>query len=991
MLQIRITDADGSNPIVLENAKNRSTGKAVNSSDEGIAFDIAKNDSKAQVINPDAGGYTKFWEVWETSTNTRLNRGPITQITEQGTDWKVQGGGRSSLLNDYIKTKKTFYASIRAIVDELRYENIAIQPRTSTLVHDGKDVAANTTVFGNSTINEKYLSLSKLTKDNVIDDQDGLIKPGAIEPPNTYYTTDSYWSGMSKQDSVIVDLGGVFPITKVRVGFPWWGGVRRLNNRFFDTDIAYADDTEATITTVQGKDFGPFHTVYENDFIGTQPRHPIDIYFGYLASGTGATTPTVYQLTDIPGPVDLRYIRVKINDVFARYPNENTDDPTDTEVSWAFNCDPNYIQGSEPDVSSNPGDMVGKVISDRILEPANDCWASVVEVGAFKEFMPEDEIKQLAVQRIDNNNLAIEYSHTPEASETITTDNGMRKFEPGGFFRRFTVNYSGASSSYNKFFPDDCSNCYPTAFNFGIMDHNQNLVYRTTNSSGTPTRTAAIFTSYILMKGSSDATVTAVDTWPAKSDPLSWGSSYSYSTISGDTATVTFRGESFKWYATIPEDETGAVVDIEIRSKTGTTWGAWSTLENNYQLPNNINSSIVYEITYESHVLNPETSYQIRITNVDGGYASIDSFEGYWSGAFNTYNEDSSRIFVNGPSNVTQIYDKRFSNGSMFKWNKVRTRASFEFEGDRVMLISAKGRNHGKLRVGFQRQGEAMDYYTIDLDTGVRGNESTQNIIWDSADHYPTGIRWGVHTIFAGLEKGYTELHTTTVGELESSNFVYRCKDCETDDTETVEINKFVYLDGIAAFERVGLSVSFENETHLDILKAVAEITQTEWEITEDGIRLEPRIGVDTDETLREGQNTLVDWGIVNDIQDVATILVTSGADIDGLPLFTITEDKQNTREIGRTVMRKEDFRNVADYFGLIGLSRTALKKRRFPEKRISVTHVAHNLDLNEGDSFILWTKKMGSLRVRIVKKTISENQQGRQYDLECIRWPLTV
>jgi hypothetical protein len=117
-------------------------------------------------------------------------------------------------------------------------------------------------------------------------------------------------------------------------------------------------------------------------------------------------------------------------------------------------------------------------------------------------------------------------------------------------------------------------------------------------------------------------------------------------------------------------------------------------------------------------------------------------------------------------------------------------------------------------------------------------------------------------------------------------------------------------------------------------------------------------------------------------------MLFSNGADIDGLPLSTITEDRKNRQTLGRTIMRKEDFRNLADYTQLIGLSRTELRKRRYPEKRITVTHIADNLSLDKGDSFILYTKKMGSLRVRIIRKEITESR-GREYTLECIRWPI--
>src|SRR5688572_12559852 len=152
MIQIRIANYDGSDPIILEKAKNRTVSKVINSSDEGISFEVSKNDPKAENLNPDTTGYLKRWEAWDTDTNTRINYGPISQITENGPNWKVTGSGRSSLLGDFFKTKKTFYATINSIVDDLRYENLAIEPRTTTLVPSTTASAAQTEVFGTVTI-----------------------------------------------------------------------------------------------------------------------------------------------------------------------------------------------------------------------------------------------------------------------------------------------------------------------------------------------------------------------------------------------------------------------------------------------------------------------------------------------------------------------------------------------------------------------------------------------------------------------------------------------------------------------------------------------------------------------------------------------------------------------------------------------------------------------------------------------------------------------
>lgn len=1028
-LQVRITDADGSNPVILDEAENINYFKAINSSDEGVSFEIAKNSAKADVVNPDTEGYKKFWEVWETSTNTRKNYGPLTEVAESGPQWKVTGAGRSALLLDFYKTKKTFYASIDSIVDDLRYENIAIQPRTTTKVTDVPHAGSKTTVFGTGVFpNSKYFGLSKQTKDNVIDDNTGLFKPGQIEPVNTYTTTDSYWAGMSRQDSHIVDLGDVYPISKVTLVLPWWGGKQRVGNRTFEFSLDYGIDSEVPVTNYRGTRYGPFHEFYttESDRL-IMGADPTSYYFGTSASGTSFDHPVYYVKQDITGPLNMRYIRTRIDDVHAWYGSVFDGQPPND--GWAFQCDPNYQPGDLPFITSSaPGIMHGSVISDRVLEPQNDCFASIVEIGAYKEILPRDTVKPLALQRIDNNNLQITYSHAVDSGEMETTEEGYRKYEPGGFFRRFSINWSGASSTYTKFYDSDCANCYPDGFALGVVDQHNNLVYSSDSSSGTGVdiKTSS-YSSSILIKGASNATVTTVDTWQSVVDPLSWGGNYSYTEIANDYAVVHFRGQSFKWYATIPSTEIGAEVKIEIRHKTeprmvavGTpgggltwatdSWSSWSTLENNYPLPNNISAEVVYEITYESGTLLADTVYEIRITNLDGGFCSIDSFEGYWSGSLNSYNEDSHRINISHPEKFVQIYDKRFSGGSMYKWNSGGSFMNFKFEGDRAIIYSARGRYHGKLSIIMMRTsgkpiydeypnsntlripgGDVNGGYTIDLNTGKRGVEVTQAVVFDTNDVFPDGLPWDKYMIAAYLLPENLETFSTS-NPHQFDNFSDRCSDCVAQTGTPSDIYKYVYLDGIAAHEKVGLSVSFENETHQDILKSVAEAIQSEWDVTEDGIRLEPRLGQDTNEVLREGHNTLVDWNLVNDVSKIATMLVSSGADIDGLPLFTITEDKNTRADIGRTIMRKEDFRNIADYFQLVGLSRTNLRKRKVPEKRISVTHVASELNLNEGDSFILFTKKQGPLRVRLIRKSqIQSVSSGTVFELECIKWPQII
>lgn len=996
-LQIRVTDPDGTNSIILDTAKQKKVSFAINSDDEGGRFAIAKNHEKASVLNPDTTGYTKFIEVWETRTNERRQYGPISSIAEKGMDWVIDFKGRSALLNDFIDTRKTFYEPIDAFIDSLRFENIAIEPRTSTVIHDTKITANETTVFGDVTINEKYAGLSKNTKDNVIDGQT-KFRPGEIEPLNTYYSVDSFWAGMSKKDALIVDLGEVFPIDRIDVYFPWWGGLERHNNRGFDFTLAYADDTEATVTTVHDRDFGPFHTLFDtgtdSSRIGNFIFNPYYFNLGTTNSGTRFYYADNVGLSE-SGPIDLRYLRVNISKVHAWYGAQWGSDVT-VEDKWTYQCSSSFVDGISEDIE----------INDRTLKPNNDCYASILEVAAYKEILNRDTIKPLALQRVDNNNLQITYFHVPDASETTTTDAGYREFEPGGFFRKFKVSYSGASTTYTKFFSEDCTNCYPDGFNFGVSDQNNTLILSRDSSSGSDVSvTAPVFTSKVLMKGASDAVVTEADSWPSKTDPLSWGSSYSFTEVANDYAILHFRGQSFKWYATIPDDKTGAEVSIEIRHKqTSGAWTSWTTLESSLTLPNDISAESVYEITYESGTLLAETVYQIRITNLDGNFCSIDSFEGYWSASMSNYNNDSSRIFHFHPEKMTQIYDGRFSNGSMIKWNN-HNFVSFTFEGDRIVLLSAKGRLHGIASV-YIYDVDGPVYYgktssgndvidipggdidgglTVDLNTGKRGAEIPQYVLFDSNEYFTNGLKWGRYAVYVVLKQ--EDLDSYTANIYDTNNFVNRCEDCKTP-KGTQTINKFIYFDSLYAHEKVGLSVSFDTQTHLEMVKSVAEAIQVEWEVREAGLRFEPRIGQDTNEILREGHNTLVDWDITNDVAKVASMLFSSGADIDGLPLSTIVEDRKNRNTLGRTVMRKQDFRETADYLQLIGLGRMELRKRRVPEKRIRVTHKAEDIDLRQGDSYILYTKKQGPIRVRIEHLDIDESK-GREYQLECIRWPV--
>lgn len=994
-LQVRITDPDGSNPVVLDAATGKRVSFSLNSEDEGGKFTIAKNHPKADILNPDTTGYTKLWEIWDTATNERLNFGPIDSIAEKGTNWEISGKGRASLFADFIDTRKTFYAPIDDFIDTLRFENISIEPKSSTVIHTASPSADQTTVFGSITIDEKYHGLSGNTKDNIIDGQT-RFRPGEIEPPNTYYSVDSFWAGMSKNDAIIVDLGDIYPIDRIDLLFPWWGGVERHNNRGFDFTLAYATDTEAPLTTLKDRSFGPFHTLFSTGTNSSRVDRPYRFNLGLSNEDTRLGVFAEDVALSSPGPVDMRYLRVNISNTHAWYGAQWGLDNT-VEDRWAYQCDEDYSGGLSEDIP----------IKDRELKPNNDCYASILELGAYKEIIGRDRIKPLALQRIDNNNLQISYSHTPQASEITTTDAGFRKFEPGGFFRKFRVTYSGASTNYTKFFTSDCTNCYPDGFHFGVSDQNNTLIYSTDNTSDSNhTVKAPIMTKSILMKGASNATVDWVDTWPTKYDPISWGTSYSVSQVDGDYAVLQFRGQSLKWYSTVPAGKTPATCRLELRSKTGTGgFTSWTTLDANFIPPNGpYSAQVVYEITYESGTLLADTTYEFKITNIDDGWLSIDSFEGFWSASMAAYNDDSSRIFHWHPEKMTQIYDGRFMNGTMTKWNS-HNYVDFHFEGDRVILLSAKGRHHALASV-YLYDGDGAIYYgktaagnavvpipggevdgglQIDLDTGKRGAEIPQYVLFDSNDYFPDGLPWGKYTVFCLLRKGDEEEYLANV--YDTNNFVARCEDCKTP-KGTQEINKYMYFDSLMVHEKVGLSVTFETKTHLEMLKSVAEAIQSEWDITDDGVVLDPRIGQDTDIILREGQNVLVDYNIVNDVSKVASMLFSSGGDIDGLPLTTITEDRVNKETLGRTVMREHDFRESVSYLQLIGLSRMELRKRRYPEKRITVKYISNEFGLRKGDSFILYTKKMGPLRVRIDHMDITEDS-GREYSLECIRWPI--
>lgn len=1031
MLLIKITESDGSDPVILHGTESREYSKSLNSPDEGLTFEISKNDPKADVVNPyNETSYTRFWEVWETSTNTRLNFGPITSIEDQGQNYRVTGSGRSALLSDHFQTLKTFYGRIDSIVDEIRFENIATSPSTVTLVNNmDEDDTDNAQFFPMANINSKYWNLSKRSKDFAIDDETNYIPLGKIEPPRTFSTTSQYWTGMSHNDALWLDFGDTYQIDKIKVLFPWWGGPQRLSNRTYDFRIRYATDTPTY--DFQGRDASePVELWDSNDQFGenrivTVPSRPMTWYIGATLSGTGTELNTFYMQPHRTTPLEFRYLQVAIQDVHAWYGTEFDRQPS--HDGFDFQCDPYYEPGDDSYFGNTIGTMTyrkngnlkKRFIPDEVIKPSNDCHASIVEIGAYKQIVEKRSVKPLALQRIDNNNRQITYSRVPDASEMKrhTYDGKVyRKFEPGTFFRKFTIDWASANNTFTKFYKDDCDDCYSAGFSFGVVDDDNSLIYRSDSASGTSSVRGKQNTKHIITRGTSDVEVTLVDAWKGKTDPLSWGGSYSYTEKTGDYFVVHFRGQSFKWYATIPANKTGATVKIEKRIKAlgqrqgygsiaANFWGVWETLEASLTLPNDISNEVVYEIPYGSSELLANRVYEIRITLLDDNYASVDSIEGYWSASFTEYNEDSNRIRLSKPDKFTQIYNKKFSGGSMYKWNTKGASASIQFEGDRIIIASAKGRNHGRIRILlFQAvegsyeydPGESNHIYIpggsangsleVDLDTGQVGQEFPNYIAFDSNDYFTDGLPWGKYTALISLQN--TDQYTTSKYETGSDTFKYRCQSCDPKTGTQREINKYVYLDSIGVHELVGLSVNFDQESHLNILQSVAEAIQVEWDVSESGLMLEPRLGSDTYIALREGENTLVNFQIANDFSKVATKLLSYGTAIDGIDMFSITEDKRSKRLFGRTITRQNDFRDIGSYQQLIGLSRTELKRRNRPERRITVTHTATNLDLERGDSFVLWTRKAGEIRVRIQNIRISESSSGRVYTMECVEWP---
>jgi hypothetical protein len=234
-----------------------------------------------------------------------------------------------------------------------------------------------------------------------------------------------------------------------------------------------------------------------------------------------------------------------------------------------------------------------------------------------------------------------------------------------------------------------------------------------------------------------------------------------------------------------------------------------------------------------------------------------------------------------------------------------------------------------------------------------RTNEIPQYVIFDTADYFADGLPWGSYTIG-----------------------IYKPKDSDP-----------IYLDGINAHMSTGISAKFINTSYLDILKSTAAALRLEWDITEKGLKVVPRLGTDTDIIMAEGRGTTIKIDETQDISKVATMLIATGADIEGLPLFTIVEDKESKELFGRTIQRTyDDYRNVADYFTLVGASRTELRQRREPARRITVI-TTDIQGLIPGDTFIVKTSELEK-RVRAI--TINRTQSssnGTEYSVECAVW----
>jgi hypothetical protein len=418
-------------------------------------------------------------------------------------------------------------------------------------------------------------------------------------------------------------------------------------------------------------------------------------------------------------------------------------------------------------------------------------------------------------------------------------------------------------------------------------------------------------------------------------------------------------------------------VEIKIRTLVDDTWSSWTVLEASKTLPTNIRGELVYEITEDSGILADDTTYQFRVTLLNSGYLGLDSFTGYWSASYVDYNENADKMGFRNPSTIVPKYDSSYSGGTIHEFNGYLSPAqSIIFTGDRVVITSLKTYGAGTATIGITKYDPNTDYggpssivsipggnngdrHNVNL-TVASGTTIPQYVLFDSNDFWDNSIGMPWDTYLVGV---YSE-----------SN------------------NGPVYVDGFGVHEVQGLSVKFLDSTHLDMIKSVTQAMGTEWDITEAGLRIDTRIGSDKWYVFKEGTNTIINVGEVQDAEYIASRLVIAGGEIEGIPLTAVVEDKVNKELFGRTIQKSWDQRSILDYFTLIGIGRVELRKRRTPQRRITITHTG-NLpkDLQYGDSVIVKTRNFEH-RVRLnTVRRLQSKSGGTTYEMEATEWPQII
>jgi hypothetical protein len=898
--------------VILENADEITYTKTINSSDQSLTFRLPSNDSKDAYVN-----YLRWWEIWDTEQNIRLNYGPLVSIQrESGQNTEVTGTGRPSILNDFFQTIQTFYEYQDQFIDDLRFENLAGQPRTKVIIDKATD--------------SEYYGLSKRTKEFAIDEQTGFIAPGRDTPDRGTIKTKNYWTGIGKADHLIVDLGEEATLSRVKLLLPWWAGALNNINRTYDYTMQVSSDNSSYTTWYSSPVPNKGLTKVESPNGGGK-------FFTF-----GDTLPRGSTLTSAT-PITGRYWKINITDIHGWYgsQNQNANYPTD-EYDWECLGTDTFRGSSKP--SPTNGDIPKNKIS-----PVSDCHASVVEIALYRRILERDFITQCSYKQIENDNLQIKYTHSPTSDEMITTNTStVRKFEPGSTFRKVSITGSGTMT---------------------VKDEYNTTLY----TGGSTTLKLPAFTSLLRISGSSNSQVTDVDAWQSKIDPFSYGGNYSYTTVSGDTAVLRFRGSSLKWLSTVPSGKTSATVNIELISKdSGGNWSSWSTLDGSFNLPTDIHGQKVWEITYESGILDENTVYELRLTNLNGGYLSIDSFAGYWQSSYTSYNEDDPRFYFRHPEVGVQEYDEKYFRGSIYKYNplgssrNLHEAQTMDFNGDRILLLSKRGPGLGTMQVEMYHAG--VPYGTGNIPIPGGNSDGTLSIDLNHSFEVPQAVVFDSDDYF-----------TSPALPFQSNRLIIRYTPNDPDP---------IYIDGVIVHEMTKLSVKFLYTPHLEILRNTCQLLGLEWDVTDNGLLVKPRLGEDTYVIFKEGANTTISIQNVEDIEKVATMLVSNGGDIDGIPLTIMAENKKNRAIIGRTITREFNQRGSTDYFALIGASQSELRRRRYPEKRITVHH-SGSLDVNEGDSCII---KTPTLETRVRVNTISRTQSrsgGLSYTLECTEWPL--